>query len=162
MGSEISHNPEEGEIAPDFSYTAANGKSKKLSDYRGDRCIVLYFYPKDFTPGCTTEAKEFSTDNDKFEGKGITILGISPDEKESHDKFKDRMNIPYELISDPDHRIASLYGCYGPKNFMGKEYLGIHRSTFLIGKDGRIIKVFHRVKPLGHSEQVMGEFGNSC
>ena len=84
MGSKISRNPEEGEIAPDFSYTAANGESKKLSDYRGRRCIVLYFYPKDFTPGCTTEAKEFSTDNDEFEGKGIMILGISPDEMESH------------------------------------------------------------------------------
>jgi peroxiredoxin Q/BCP len=162
MSSKISDNPVEGEIAPDFSYTAANGKSKRLSDYRGDRCIVLYFYPKDFTPGCTTEAKEFSTDNDKFEGKGITILGISPDERELHDKFKERMNIPYELISDSDHRIASLYGCYGPKNFMGKEYLGVHRSTFLIGKDGRIIKAFYRVKPLGHSEQVMEEFGNFC
>ena len=81
---------------------------------------------------------------------------------ESHFKFKERMNIPYELISDADHRIASLYGTYGPKNFMGKEYLGVHRSTFLIGKDGRIIKVLHRVKPLGHSEQVMKEFGNSC
>lgn len=162
MGSKISRNPEEGEIAPDFSYTAANGESKKLSDYRGRRCIVLYFYPKDFTPGCTTEAKEFSTDNDEFEGKGITILGISPDEMESHVKFKERMNIPYELISDPDYRIASAYGCYGQKNFMGKEYLGIHRSTFLIGKDGRIIKIFHRVKPLGHSEQVMREFANSC
>jgi thioredoxin-dependent peroxiredoxin len=162
MDSKISRYPEEGEIAPDFRFTATNGESKKLSDYWGDRCIVLYFYPKDFTPGCTTEAKEFSMDNDEFEGKGITILGISPDEMESHDKFKERMNIPYELISDPDYRIASMYGCYGPKNFMGKEYLGIHRSTFLIGKDGRIIKAFHRVKPSGHSEQVMREFANSC
>jgi thioredoxin-dependent peroxiredoxin len=162
MESTESHHPEQGEIAPDFSFRTANGKSMKLSDYREDRCIVLYFYPKDFTPGCTTEAKEFSSDNDKFESKGITILGVSPDEMESHFKFKERMNIPYELISDADHRIASLYGTYGPKNFMGKEYLGVHRSTFLIGKDGRIIKVLHRVKPLGHSEQVMKEFGNSC
>src|SRR5215510_1599630 len=162
MDSIEPYQPEVGEFAPDFSFRTANGKSMKLSDYRGDRCIVLYFYPKDFTPGCTTEAKEFSTDNDKFESKGITILGVSPDELESHFKFKDLMNIPYELISDADHKIAMLYGTYGPKNFMGKEYFGIHRSTFLIGKDGRIIKVFHRVKPLGHSEQVMKEFGDIC
>jgi peroxiredoxin Q/BCP len=157
-----SHNPEEGEFAPDFSFKTASGKSMKLSDYRGDRCIILYFYPKDFTPGCTTEAKEFSTDNEKFESRGITILGVSPDESESHLKFKEQMNIPYELISDADHRISSLYGSFGPKNYMGREYLGVHRSTFLIGKDGRIINAFHRVKPLGHSEQVMKEFGNSC
>ena len=162
MDSSESHSPQEGEFAPDFSFKTADGKTMKLSDYRGDRCVVLYFYPKDFTPGCTTEAKEFSTDNDNFESKGITILGVSPDETESHLKFKERMNIPYELISDTDHSIASLYGTYGPKNFMGKEYLGVHRSTFLIGKDGRIIKVLHRVKPLGHSEQVMNEFRNFC
>ena len=154
--------PEEGEFAPDFSFTSTKGKLMKLSDYRGLRCIVLYFYPKDFTPGCTTEAKEFSIDNEKFESKGITILGVSPDETESHSKIKERMNIPYELISDTEHKIASLYGSYGPKSYMEKEYIGIHRSTFLIGKDGRIIKVFRRVKPLGHSEQVLSEFRNSC
>ena len=142
MESMESHYPEEGEFAPDFSFKTASGKSMKLSDYRGERCILLYFYPKDFTPGCTIEAKEFSTDNEKFESRGITI--------------------PYELISDADHRISSLYGSYGPKNYMGKEYLGVSRSTFLIGKDGKLIKAFHRVKPLGHSEQVMKEFGNSC
>lgn len=162
MDSTVSNYPKEGEFAPDFSFRTTNGKSMKLSDYRGARYIVLYFYPKDFTPGCTIEAEEFSTDNEKFETKGITILGVSPDETESHFKFKERMNIPYELVSDTDHKIAVLYGSYGPKNFMGKEYLGVYRSTFLIGKDGRIIKVFHRVKPLGHSEQVMKEFGNSC
>jgi peroxiredoxin Q/BCP len=162
MESTESRYPEEGEFAPDFSFKTASGKSTKLSDYRGDRCIILYFYPKDFTPGCTTEAKEFSTDNEKFESRGITILGVSPDEIESHLKFKEQMNIPYELISDSDHRISSLYGSYGPKNYMGREYLGVHRSTFLIGKDGKLIKAFHRVKPLGHSEQVMKEFGNSC
>ena len=157
-----SRSPEAGELAPDFSFTSVNGKSMKLSDYRGSRCVVLYFYPKDFTPGCTTEAKEFATDNERFENRGITILGVSPDETESHFKFKKQMNIPYELISDTDHKIASLYGSYGPKNFMGKEYMGVLRSTFLIGKDGRIIKVFRQVKPLGHSDQVMNEFGNFC
>jgi thioredoxin-dependent peroxiredoxin len=162
MESTESHYPEEGEFAPDFSFKTASGKSMKLSDYRGERCIILYFYPKDFTPGCTTEAKEFSTDNEKFEGRGITVLGVSPDEIESHLKFKEQLNIPYELISDADHRISSLYGSYGPKNYMGKEYLGVSRSTFLIGKDGKLIKAFHRVKPLGHSEQVMKEFGNTC
>jgi len=162
MESTESHYPEAGHFAPEFSFKTTDGKSMNLSDYRGSKCVILYFYPKDFTPGCTTEAKEFSTDNEKFESKGITILGVSPDKTESHKEFKQRMNIPYELISDTDHKIASLYGSYGPKNYMGKEYLGVHRSTFLIGKDGRIIKVFHRVKPLGHSDQVMKEFGNSC
>ena len=147
MESTESHYPEAGQFAPEFSFKTADGKSMNLSDYRGSKCVILYFYPKDFTPGCTTEAKEFSTDNEKFESRGITILGVSPDKTESHKEFKQRMNIPYELIS---------------KNYMGKEYLGIHRSTFLIGKDGRIIKVFHRVKPIGHSDQVMKEFGNSC
>lgn len=162
MHSSESLYPKEGEYAPDFSFTTADGGLKKLSDYRGDKCIILYFYPKDFTPGCTTEAKEFSTDSDKFASKGITILGVSPDGSESHLKFKERMRIPYELISDADNKIASLYGTYGPKSFMGKEYLGVHRSTFLIGKDGRIIKVFHRVKPSGHSDAVMKEFGDFC
>jgi peroxiredoxin Q/BCP len=162
MQSTESHSPKEGEYAPDFSFTTVNGRLMKLSDFRGDRCIILYFYPKDFTPGCTTEAKEFSTDNEKFVSKGITILGVSPDGSESHLKFKERLRIPYELVSDTDNRIASLYGTYGPKSFMGKEYLGVHRSTFLIGKDGRIIKVFHRVKPSGHSDEVMKEFGNFC
>lgn len=157
-----SHIPKEGEFAPDFSFRTADGRLMKLSDFRGNSRVILYFYPKDFTPGCTTEAREFSTDNEKFTSKGITVLGVSPDGSESHLKFKVKMNIPYELISDTEHDIASLYGTYGPKTFMGKEYLGVHRSTFLIGKDGRIVKVFHRVKPLGHSDEVMKGFENLC
>lgn len=157
-----SHYPIEGDVAPDFSFKATNGKSMNLSDYRGLGCVILYFYPKDFTPGCTTEATEFSMDYDKFERQGIIILGVSPDNADSHIEFKQRMGIPYELISDTSNEIASLYGCYGPKSYMGKAYMGIHRSTFLIGKDGKIIKVFQRVKPLGHSEQVLNSFRNSC
>src|SRR5688572_23462753 len=103
MESTESHYPEAGQFAPEFSFKTADGKSMNLSDYRGSKCVILYFYPKDFTPGCTTEAKEFSTDNEKFESRGITILGVSPDKTESHKEFKQRMNIPYELISDTDH-----------------------------------------------------------
>jgi thioredoxin-dependent peroxiredoxin len=156
------HYPVEGDVAPDFTFKAANGKSMNLSDYRGSRCVILYFYPKDFTPGCTTEAKEFSMYYDKFEKQGIIILGVSPDNADSHTEFKERMRIPYELVSDTGNKIASLYGCYGLKNYMGKEYMGIYRSTFLISKDGKIIRVFHRVKPLGHGEQVLNSFANFC
>lgn len=152
--------PKAGEIAPDFSFTTESGESMKLSDYRGSKCVILYFYPKDFTPGCTTEAREFTADYIRFEDRGIIVLGVSPDDSKSHTDFKQKMKIPYELISDPANKIASLYRCYGLKNYMGKEYMGIHRSTFLIGKDGRIVKAFYRVKPLGHSEKVLEVFGD--
>ena len=124
---------------------------------RGRR-IVLYFYPKDFTPGCSTEATEFARDYEKFKAKNIDILGISPDDEESHSKFKEKMNIPYHLVPDTDFTISKRYAVYGPKKFMGKEYIGVSRTTFLVDQNGVIIKIFNKVKPLGHSLEVLQEF----
>ena len=147
----------EGDIAPDFSFSDNKGINTKLSDLRGRR-IVLYFYPKDFTPGCSTEATEFARDYEKFKAKNIDILGISPDDEESHSKFREKMNIPYHLVPDTDFTISKRYAVYGPRNFMGKEYIGVSRTTFLVDQNGVIIKIFNKVKPLGHSLEVLQEF----
>jgi thioredoxin-dependent peroxiredoxin len=147
----------EGDIAPDFSFGDYKGVNTKLSDLRGRR-IVLYFYPKDFTPGCSTEATEFARDYEKFKAKNIDILGISPDDEESHSKFREKMNIPYHLVPDTDFTISKRYAVYGPRNFMGKEYIGVSRTTFLVDQNGVIIKIFNKVKPLGHSLEVLQEF----
>jgi thioredoxin-dependent peroxiredoxin len=147
----------EGDIAPDFSFSDYQGINTKLSDLRGRR-IVLYFYPKDFTPGCSTEATEFARDYEKFKAKNIDILGISPDDEESHSKFREKMNIPYHLVPDTDFTISKRYAVYGPRNFMGKEYIGVSRTTFLVDQNGVIIKIFNKVKPLGHSLEVLQEF----
>ena len=147
----------EGDIAPDFSFSDYKGINTKLSDLRGRR-IVLYFYPKDFTPGCSTEATEFARDYEKFKAKNIDILGISPDDEESHSKFREKMNIPYHLVPDTDFTISKRYAVYGPRNFMGKEYIGVNRTTFLVDQNGVIIKIFNKVKPLGHSLEVLQEF----
>lgn len=147
----------EGDIAPDFSFSDYQGVNTKLSDLRGRR-IVLYFYPKDFTPGCSTEATEFARDYEKFKAKNIDILGISPDDEESHSKFRKKMNIPYHLVPDTDFTISKRYAVYGPRKFMGKEYIGVSRTTFLVDQNGVIIKIFNKVKPLGHSLEVLQEF----
>jgi thioredoxin-dependent peroxiredoxin len=147
----------EGDIAPDFSFSDYKGINTKLSDLRGRR-IVLYFYPKDFTPGCSTEATEFARDYEKFKAENIDILGISPDDEESHSKFREKMNIPYHLVPDTDFTISKRYAVYGPRNFMGKEYIGVSRTTFLVDQNGVIIKIFNKVKPLGHSLEVLQEF----
>jgi thioredoxin-dependent peroxiredoxin len=151
------HAIHEGDIAPDFSFGDYQGINTKLSDLRGRR-IVLYFYPKDFTPGCSTEATEFARDYEKFKAKNIDILGISPDDEESHSKFREKMNIPYHLVPDTDFTISKRYAVYGPRNFMGKEYIGVSRTTFLVDQNGVIIKIFNKVKPLGHSLEVLQEF----
>jgi thioredoxin-dependent peroxiredoxin len=147
----------EGDIAPDFSFSDGSGNKTNLNELRGQR-IVLYFYPRDFTPGCSTEASEFARDYEKFREKKIDILGISPDDRESHSRFREKMNIPYHLISDTDFSISKKYDVYGPKNFMGKEYIGVSRTTFLVDENGVIIKIFKKVKPLGHSAEVLHEF----
>jgi peroxiredoxin Q/BCP len=144
----------EGKVAPDFTMMDANGKQKKLSELRGKKDIVIYFYPKDFTSGCTTEAAEFSKAYYRFSNAGIEIVGISPDTEESHSKFRAKMSIPYPLVSDPQNTISKEYGVYGLKSFMGREYMGVNRSTFLVDKSGKIAKVFPRVKPAGHSDEV--------
>ena len=147
----------EGDLAPDFSFRDYKGNSTKLSDLQGKR-IVLYFYPKDFTPGCSTEATEFARNYEEFKEKNIDILGISPDNEESHSKFRQKMNIPYHLVPDTDFTISKRYAVYGPRNFMGKEYIGVNRTTFLVDQNGVIIKIFNKVKPLGHSLEVLREF----
>jgi len=144
----------EGDAAPDFTFEDNNGKNVKLSDYRGAKDVIVYFYPKDFTPGCSTEAAEFTEDYDEFSRNDVEILGISSDDTDSHIRFRQKFHIPYILVSDPENLISRRYGVYGTKKFMGKEYLGITRSTFIINKNGKITKTFYKVKPSGHSKEV--------
>src|ERR671939_378806 len=144
----------EGSIAPDFEMRDKHGQTSKLSDLKGKADVVVYFYPKDFTPGCTTEATEFTRDYEKFKEAGIEIVGVSPDDEESHQRFRQKMEIPYPLVADTTKEVSRSYGVYGLKSFMGREYMGVNRSTFLISKTGKIIKVFKKVKPAGHSQEV--------
>lgn len=142
------------QTAPDFSLQDENGTLHRLSDYRG-KPVVLYFYPKDDTPGCTTEACAFRDDYSDYEGSGVVILGVSPDSPKSHKKFKEKYQLPFALLADEDHQVCELYGAWGRKKFMGREYDGVLRSTFVIGADGEIKKVFENVKPAGHSAEVL-------
>jgi peroxiredoxin Q/BCP len=144
----------EGVIAPDFTLPADGGGKVSLSDYRG-RKVVLYFYPKDETPGCTTEACNFRDDYSEVVAAGATVLGVSPDSVSSHDKFKRKHDLPFPLLSDPDHEIAEVYGAWGEKKSYGRTYMGIIRSTFIIDEDGMIIKVFPKVSPKNHSQEVL-------
>ena len=144
----------EGSEAPNFTMRDNYGKTIKLSDLLGNRDVVVYFYPKDFTPGCSTQATEFSRDYKKFKDAGIEIVGISSDDEKSHEKFREKMGIPYQLVADTDNEVSKKYGVYGLKSFMGKEYMGVTRSTFLVDKKGKIVKIFKKVKPVGHSQEV--------
>ena len=145
---------QEGIIAPDFTLAADGGGEVSLSSYRGKR-VVLYFYPKDDTPGCTTEACNFRDDYSDIVSAGAAVLGVSPDTVKSHDKFKLKFELPFALLSDPDHAVAELYGAWGEKKMYGRTYMGIIRSTFVIDEEGKIIKVFPKVKPKDHSQQVL-------
>ena len=140
--------------APDFELLDETGTPRRLSDYRG-RPVVLYFYPKDDTPGCTKEACSFRDDYSVYEEAGVVILGVSPDSPKSHAKFKEKYNLPFTLLADEEHRVCELYGAWGRKKFMGREYDGVLRTTFLIGPDGTILRVFPDVKPEGHSKEVL-------
>ncbi|MGQ9833815.1 MAG: thioredoxin-dependent thiol peroxidase [Candidatus Villigracilaceae bacterium] len=140
--------------APDFSLPDENGQLHRLSDFRG-QTVVLYFYPKDNTPGCTTEACNFRDDYSAYKEAGIVILGVSPDTVRSHAKFKQKYNLPFPLLADTDHKVCEQYGVWGLKKFMGREYKGVLRTTFLIGPDGIIKKVFENVKPAQHSQEVL-------
>lgn len=145
-----------GSVAPDFTFRSGI-QQMKLSDFR-KRKVVVYFYPRDFTTGCTTEASEFTTDYDKFKQRGIEIIGVSPDTEESHEKFREKMKIPYHLASDVNNAISKKYGTFGLKKFMGKEYMGVNRTTFLVDERGMIVEIFSKVKPQGHSNQVLEAF----
>jgi thioredoxin-dependent peroxiredoxin len=145
-----------GNKAPEFTLMNESGQEFRLSDYIG-KTVLLYFYPKDDTPGCTKEACNFRDDYSEYDQAGVTILGISPDTSKSHAKFKAKYELPFTLLADPDHQIASAYGVWGRKQYMGREYDGILRTTFLIGPDSRIFKVFENVKPAEHSAEVLAE-----
>ena len=147
----------EGTAAPAFKTTDGNGETVNLKDFRGKK-VVLYFYPKDDTPGCTKEACSFRDAFSKFKKQGITILGVSPDSEKSHQKFVAKYKLPFTLLADTDHSIADAYGVYGEKKFMGRTYMGIHRTTFLIDEKGKIKKVFEKVKPDDHADEVLGAF----
>jgi peroxiredoxin Q/BCP len=143
-----------GISAPDFILIDDTGATRRLSDYRGQNA-VLYFYPKDDTPGCTTEACNFRDDYSAFVEAGVTILGVSPDSPKSHAKFKQKYQLPFPLLADEQHIVCEAYGVWGQKKFMGREYMGVLRTTFLISPDGKIKKVFADVKPSEHSAEVL-------
>lgn len=147
-----------GSPAPDFQAPAVTrqGETKiSLNDYKGRSSVVLYFYSKDDTPGCTTEACAFRDLLPSFEAQGAVILGISPDDQTSHQKFADKFTLPFPLLADPDHQIAEAYGTWKEKNNYGKKYMGIERTTFVIDKDGNVAKIYPRVKVDQHADKVL-------
>lgn len=141
-------------LAPDFELPDETNTMRRLSEFRG-RALILYFYPKDDTPGCTTEACNFRDDYSAFVEKGVTILGVSPDSPKSHAKFKAKYSLPFLLLADVTHQVCELYGVWGRKKFMGREYDGVFRTTFVIDEQGMIIKVFENVKPADHSREIL-------
>ena len=145
---------QEGVAAPDFTLPGDGGGEVTLSGFRGKR-VVLYFYPKDDTPGCTTEACNFRDDYSEVLAAGAVVLGVSPDTAQSHDKFKSKYELPFPLLSDPDHHVAELYGAWGEKKLFGRTYMGMIRSTFVIDEVGTLIKVFPKVQPKNHSQHVL-------
>ena len=149
--------PKEGTVAPNFAAKDANGETVRLKDLRGQK-VVLYFYPKDDTPGCTKEACSFRDAFADFKKRDIRVLGVSTDGEASHKKFVAKYKLPFTLLSDPDHSIAEAYGVYGEKKFMGRTYMGVKRITFLIDEKGKIKKVFEKVKPEDHAQDVLEAF----
>jgi peroxiredoxin Q/BCP len=145
---------EEGKPAPDFELTTDSGESVKLSDFRG-KPVVLYFYPKDDTPGCTTQACGIRDSYGEFKKAGAVVLGVSPDDEKSHVKFKEKYELPFTLLADPEHKVAEQYGTWVEKKNYGKEYWGVERSTFLIDSKGNVAKVMRRVKPDTHTDDVL-------
>jgi thioredoxin-dependent peroxiredoxin len=148
--------PELGQQAPDFSTPDQNDNPVSLSDFSG-QWVVLYFYPKDDTPGCTTEAKDFSELSQDFSELGAKILGVSPDSGKSHCKFINKHNLSITLLSDPEHQLAETYGVWQLKKFMGKEYMGVVRSTFLISPDRKIAFIWSSVKVKEHASKVLAK-----
>jgi peroxiredoxin Q/BCP len=145
---------ETGTLAPDFTLESDGSGPVSLSDFRGKK-VVLYFYPKDDTPGCTTEACNFRDDYSALTAAGAVILGVSPDSVKSHRSFKNKFELPFLLLSDPDHKIADAYGAWGPKKMMGRSYEGIIRSTFVIDETGKIMRAFPKVDVKQHSQEVL-------
>ena len=145
---------DEGTPAPDFELQSDTGETVKLSDFHG-RPVVLYFYPKDDTPGCTAQACGIRDAYGEFQRAGAIVLGVSPDDERSHVKFRDKYKLPFTLLADPDHSVSEQYGVWGEKSFRGRKYLGVSRSTFVIDADGTVKKVLHDVKPATHADAVL-------
>ena len=144
----------EGEPAPDFTLTSDAGEQVSLSELRG-KPVVLYFYPKDDTPGCTTQARGIRDAYGEFERAGAVVLGVSPDDVKRHVKFKKKYDLPFTLLADPKHEVAERYGVWGEKRFAGRNYWGVNRTTFVVAPDGTVAKVLHRVKPDTHADDVL-------
>lgn len=144
--------------APGFTLVDENGTSHSLADYHGQP-VVLYFYPKDDTPGCTKEACNFRDDYSAYQEAGVTILGVSPDSPASHRKFKEKYDLPFTLLADEDHAVCELYEAWGLKKSYGREYEGVLRTTYVIGADGSILEAFEKVKPAEHSAEVLAVLG---
>ncbi|MFB9974695.1 thioredoxin-dependent thiol peroxidase [Allobacillus sp. SKP2-8] len=151
---------EVGQTAPDFTLPASNGESISLSDYRG-KYVVLYFYPKDMTPGCTTQACDFRDQYEKFSELDAVILGVSPDSVDRHNKFIEKHELPFLLLADEDHQVAETYDVWKLKKNFGKEYEGIERSTFIIDKEGNLVKEFRKVKVKDHVEEALQYIENN-
>jgi len=149
----------EGVKAPAFTLKNSEGKDVQLCQFKGSQ-VILYFYPKDDTPGCTTQACDFRDSTTKLKDSGIVILGVSPDTTESHNNFRSKYSLPFELLSDPDKRVATLYGAYGEKKLYGKISVGIIRSTFIINADEKIEKIYRNVKATGHVERLIATMIN--
>jgi peroxiredoxin Q/BCP len=150
---------DEGTEAPDFELKSDDGSTVRLSDLRG-KPVVLYFYPKDDTPGCTTQACGIRDVYTDFERAGAVVLGVSPDSESSHVTFKQKYGLPFTLLADPDHEVADRYGVWVEKTYQGRTYMGIDRSTFVVAEDGTVKKVMRSVKPDTHADQVLAVLAN--
>jgi len=146
--------------APEFTLEDENGTPHRLSEYRGNP-VVLYYYPKDDTPGCTKEACNFRDDYSAYQAAGVVILGVSPDNAKSHSKFKVKYELPFTLLADEGHQVCLMYGVWGLKKYMGREYEGVLRTTFLIDPEGRVARVFENVKPEQHSVEILATLKES-
>ena len=144
----------EGKPAPEFTLEDDAGETVSLSDFRG-KPVVLYFYPKDDTPGCTAQACGIRDAYDEFEQAGAVVLGVSPDKVSKHVKFKERYDLPFTLLADPEHEVAESYGVWGEKKYMGRSYMGVSRTTFVIAPDGTVAEVMENVKPDSHADDVL-------
>lgn len=144
----------EGQVAPDFSGVNQNGETLQLSNFKGKK-IILYFYPKDNTPGCTAESCNLGENYTALQKKGFIVLGVSADTEKSHQKFIDKYQLPFDLIADIDKKIINDYGCWGEKKFMGRVFDGIHRKTFIIDEEGIIVTIFDKVKTKTHTQQIL-------
>jgi thioredoxin-dependent peroxiredoxin len=147
--------PQVGEAAPDFSLPSTEGRDISLGDFRGKQAVVLYFYPRDDTPGCTAEACAFRDLRSMFQEHGAEILGVSTDSVRSHKKFQEKFGLTFPLLADADHAVADQYGVWQQKKFMGREYLGVARTTFVIDRNGTVKAVFPNVKVEGHADKVL-------